>query len=188
MVVSALFFENKIRFAPFFAALLALVGIYILLTDGGTLEDFNSDYLHGYFIALLSALAWVLYCLFAKYNPQTPLEMNGIWCGMAAPCCLVLHLIWETTVIPSAYEWMVMSLMGVGIASFSLLMWSESLRKGHFHLLHVFAYLTPMLSVLMLIVCEKAECKAALFISCQLVVFAGMVCMLSEWLSHRTQS
>lgn len=185
LLTSALFFENKIRFTPFLSAMLALVGIYILLTDGGSLDDFNMEYMHGYSMAMVSALAWVLYCLFAKYNPDTPLEMNGIWCGMAAPCCFALHLLLEQSVIPSAYEWMLMTIIGVGILSLSLLLWSESLRKGHFHLLQVFAYLTPMLSLLLLIACDKAECKATLFISCQLIVFAGMLCAFVEWLSKR---
>lgn len=188
LLTSALFFENKIRFTPFFAAMLALVGVYILVTDGGGIEEFNMEYLHGYTIALISALAWVLYCLYAKYHPETPLEMNGIWCGMAAPVCFLLHYLLEEMAIPTTYEWLLMSIIGIGILSLSLLMWSESLRKGHFHLLQVCAYLTPMLSVLMLIACDKAECKATLFLSCQLIVLAGMVSAFVEWRTKSLES
>jgi drug/metabolite transporter (DMT)-like permease len=185
--ISQVFLHLLTKIVPVLSAVLGLAGIYVLLTDGKGLGEISIDRTEGYIFAFIAAGAWVLYSLFCRYNPDIPLEMNGIWCGMAAIPCFGIHCYSESLVMPTLYEWVLMVFIGIGILSYSLKMWSIGLRHGHFNTLSVMSYMTPLISVLILMIVGKAAFKSNILIACQLIILGAILCMLVEWVNKRMQ-
>jgi len=186
LFISSYFIEkNGHTIIALLSASLGLIGIYLLLTDGQGLGEIRPENTPGYFFALLSALAWVVFSLFTRYNPSISLDMNGIWCGLAVPVAWILHLMTEETVIPSNYEWALMTIIGIGILTISLLMWSAGMRHGHITILGALSYATPLISIAMLIFTGKTVYRHNLIIACQLVMLGGCLCCLLEWFKHK---
>lgn len=183
--LSHILMHGLTKFVPIFSALLGLAGIYILLTDGKGIGEISIDRTEGYLFALIAAGAWVLYSLFSRYNPNIPTEMNGIWCGMAAIPCFAINCYCEKLVMPTAYEWTLLTFIGIGVLSYSLKMWSVGLQYGHFNTLSVMSYMTPLVSVLILMAVGKAAFKSNILIACQLVILGAALCTLVEWLKKR---
>jgi drug/metabolite transporter (DMT)-like permease len=188
IVVSALFFETKKPIAPILSAFLGLAGVYILLFDDGGLYMTGLEFSDGYLFAFAAALAWVCYSLFARYNPRIPMEMNGMWCGLSALACIGIHLYFEHTVMPTLYEWALMAFIGVFILVFSLKMWAMGMRHGHFNILTVFSYMTPLISVLLLMLFEKTPFRSTILLACQLIILGGLLCTMIEWWENRKSS
>lgn len=174
------------KFVPVLSAFLGFSGIYILLTDGQGLGEISLDRVEGYLSALIAAGAWVLYSLFSRYNPNIPEEMSGIWCGMSVIPCFVINSYCDNFVMPTIYEWILMLFIGIGILSQSLKMWAVGIRHGHFSSLTVMSYMTPLVSILILIAAGKADFKGSILIACQLVILGAALCTLIEWLRKRT--
>lgn len=172
------------KLAPLVSTLLGLGGIYFLLAEGEELTKISLDRFEGYFFALIAAAGMVLYSLFNRYNRDIPLEMNGIWCGMSAIPCFLIHYCCEEVVVPSFYEWLLMSFIGIAILSYSLKLWAVGMRHGHFNTLNVLSYLTPLLSVLLLMAVGKTAFKNEILLACELVIAGGILCMLVEWIKQ----
>ncbi|MCB1112977.1 MAG: EamA family transporter [Chlamydiales bacterium] len=181
LVFASVFFEEKRSFVPVISAFLGLAGIYILFTDGKGLGNINTENLYGYLFAFLAALSWVVYSLYARYMSDIPIEMNGMWCGLAALCSYILHLLLEPTVVPTLYQMGILLFMGLGILSLSLFLWSHGMKQGNFNLLNVLSYLTPLFSVLILILIGKTHFRTSLIVACQLIILGGMLCYLIDW-------
>lgn len=107
--------------------------------------------------------------------------MNGIWCGLCSLACLALHLAFENSTQPTAYESALILFMGTATLSFSLRMWSYGMREGHFNTLNISSYLVPLLSILILMAAGKTEFKHNLLISCQLIIFGSILGTLAKW-------
>lgn len=185
LIISGLFLESKRSFLPIISALFGLAGIYVLLTDGKGFGEITVDRSEGYLFAMIAAGSWVTYSLFSRYNPGIPLEMNGIWCGMSAIPCFAINCYCEGLVMPTFYEWLLLAFIGIGILSFSLNMWTTGLRYGHFTTLSAMSYMTPLLSVLFLMLTGKTGFKSTVLISCQLVILGGALCVIVEWCKKR---
>lgn len=191
VLISALFLEKSTvdgmlsKCAPFFSALLGFGGIYLLCLEGRELGEFSMERIEGYLFAFLAAAAMVLYSLFSRYNVHIPLEMNGIWCGMAALPCFAINFYSERLVMPTPYEWLLMAFIGIAILSYSLNLWSIGMRHGHFNTLSVVSYITPLLSVLILMAAGKAAFRSQILFACQLVILGGVFCALVDWAKQK---
>jgi len=179
---SMMLFNHKKNVFPLISAALGLAGVYILLTDDNSgFHKIEFEYYIGYFFAFSSAIAWVVYSLFARYNTSLPKESNGIWCGICSLACFALHLFLEQTVLPSLYESALMFFIGSVTLAFSLNMWSMGMRYGHFNTLNIASYMVPLFSILMLMAVGKAEFKQSLLLSCQLIILGSCICTLAKW-------
>ncbi len=187
LLISACFFENGLPLTSVISAILGLVGVYILFTDGQGIGEVYLDSGIGYGCALLAGGAWVLYCLLNRYNEHIPLEMNGMWCGLAAIACLFITWQYEELLLPSFYEWSLMAFIGIFTLTFSLWMWSHAIRHGHFTFLTVMSYMTPLTSVLLLMLFGKVDFSYSILIACQLIVLGGALCSIVEWMKLESE-
>lgn len=160
------------------------MGVLLLLTNGEGLVGFKGDYLHGYLFALMAALIWSTYTIISRYYENTPTEMVGMYCGVGALVTLVLHLHYETWVTPTAFEGLMVSLLGLS-SGVAYLLWTYGTQKGNLKLLGVLAYFTPVLSMGLLVLCGKEPMSVALVFACMLVV-SGVVVGSIDWKKIRT--
>jgi len=178
ILISGIALKEKKSWVTFLSAFLGLCGIYILFSGDETFEMFSWSSFPGYFLVLLAALMWAGYSLMARSNPTIPLEMSGIWCGMAGLLCLFLHFYTETAVVPTLAEIGCMVALGAGILTLSLFMWVYGLRYGYHDALSVFAYMTPVFSVILLIATGCCSFRVELLYSSFLVFLGGSLSCL----------
>ncbi len=175
LILSSLFLNEKTGIHHIFACILAFLGVYILLTADSETGLFHPQYLIGYACAFASALLWSIYIIISrKYAKSTP-ELFAIYCGVGAIFSLVMHFNFETTVMPSFWQGVILIVMGVATHSFAYYGWDFAIKRGHFKLLSILPYGNPILSVLALIFFGFADLTIEVLISTLMVFAAGAV-------------
>ncbi len=130
--------------------------------------------------ALSAALAWGYYSFYIKSNKIDSSEhQSGLFAGPCSIFCLVLHLLTESTVVPSLSQVAAILYLGLVIMNFSLILWNRAITHGNFKRISLFPYLTPILSIFSLVALGKVEYSNYLVISALLVSFGTLFPFLS---------
>ncbi|MDB6096456.1 MAG: EamA family transporter [Francisellaceae bacterium] len=168
--------KEKFHLKYLMAGFLGLLGIYILLFQNQYNTQFNPNYLQGYLYALLGALCWSVYTIFTKYLAENvPTEMVGIYCGVGAIICLILHLLYETPVVPKQKELVLGIILGLSSSGLAYVLWDLGCKKGNLKLLSVLTYFTPIVSMGLLVYFDKEPLTVNLLIACSLVILGVIV-------------
>ncbi len=131
-------------------ALLALVGCWILLSGNG--EGFNSAFMLGYGAAIVAAVIWSSYSVLSRFVRNVPTDAVGWFCAATALLAFICHLLWETTVWPTAStQWVGVIGLGLGPVGLAFFTWDHGMKHGNLPLLGVLAFATPLISTLMMI-------------------------------------
>jgi len=149
---------------------LGFAGAVILMGGGAMALS-----LVGIGFALLSGVSWALYCVFRlKWQaPAGPVLARG--CALSTGLCLVLHLLLEPTVVPSAGGIAAAAAVGIVPLAFGNLVWDEGFRRGDSQLLAVMAYATPLCSALLLAVLGLEPLSWTLGLGALVIVAAGLL-------------
>jgi drug/metabolite transporter (DMT)-like permease len=157
------------------AGLFALIGIYILITDGHGLGGFNPHYFFGYGLALCGVASWCVFVLVSRYYPNVPVEMIGVYCGIGALLSIAPHMMIEKFVMPTGKELMMLITIGLTSQGLAYVLWEIGVKRGNFVLLSVLAYGNPILSVLLLVIFGVTHLTVAIAAASVLVTFAGLL-------------
>ena len=126
----------------------------------------------GYALAFGAAACFATYSALRARVAGGPRDAAGAACGLAAIIAFGLHLIFGSAaplqVEPSAL--LAMILIGVGPMGLANLLWDYGVRFGDGRLLSAFAYLTPVLSTLLLTLFGLAEITAPLLLGGGLIL------------------
>lgn len=128
----------------------------------------------GYPLALASGLSWALYSLARTRLPGGPSDVIGGACGLAAPACLLAHLLLEETARVSATDLAAAAAIGLGPIGGANALWDYGVSRGDPGKLAVFAYATPLLATVLLVTLGLAAPSTALLVGGTLVI-AGAV-------------
>jgi len=188
LILSSLFLNEKTGPNHIFACILAFLGVYILLAADSDTGLFQPQYLIGYAFAFASALLWSIYIIISrKYAKSTP-ELFAVYCGVGAIFSLFMHFNFETTIIPSFQQGLILVMMGVATHSFAYYGWDFAIKRGHFKLLSILPYGNPILSVLALIFFGFADLTIEVLISTIMVFAAGAIAGLRAKTPHKINS
>ncbi len=128
--------------------------------------------LFGYFLAFLAASCFAIYSALRARIDGGPGDAAGAACGVAALIALGLHLCFGSElaarVEPTAL--LAMLLIGVGPMGLANVLWDHGVRFGDGRILSVLAYLTPILSTLLLVLLGLADLTAQLAIGGGLIL------------------
>ncbi len=155
-------------------AFICFAGIYLLISTEVHEHGFNPDYFWGYFWALVGAGIWGAYSAFSRFFKQLPTEMIGMYCGCAAVICLLMHLVFETFVMPSGYVLCMAVLTGISGAGIAYQLWDVGVKKGNVYFLGMMTYLSRVLGMVLLVIFGKEPFTMELMYSC-LLCFAGVL-------------
>ncbi|MHB8874031.1 MAG: aromatic amino acid exporter YddG, partial [Myxococcaceae bacterium] len=145
-----------------------------LVASGGGSFAFRFDAWAGYLAALACAVIWPVYSLLSRRLGKVSSNAVGALCGAIAALCLVLHLLLERWVQPTAPEWGAVTAMGLGPLGLALFAWDIAMKKGRVRALAAASYLEPLFSTLVLIALGTGRLSPTLALSCGLIV-AGAV-------------
>ncbi len=158
---------------------LGLMGVFLLLTGGNGWMGFKGYYVPGYLFALAAAVIWSSYTVFSAWYQKMPIEMIGLFCGVGALFSLGLHVYYETFVLPSLFETLLVFVLGLS-SGFAYLFWIHGTQKGDVKLLGILAYFTPVISMSLLVFFDKEPMSIALVLACVMVV-TGVVVGSLDW-------
>ena len=96
-------------------------------------------------------------------------------CALSTGLCVVLHLLLESTVMPSAGGIAAAAAVGIVPLAFGNLLWDEGFRRGDSQLLAVMAYATPLCSALLLSVLGLESLTWTLGLGALVIVAAGLL-------------
>jgi drug/metabolite transporter (DMT)-like permease len=154
-------------------AVCGLAGAALLL--GGQPDGFHREHLPGYVAALACAVTWSGYSVLNRRHAAVPTDVVSGFCMLTALLGGAIHLLTETTVVPTRSEAVVVVALGTGPVGVAFSLWDHGTKHGDLRLLGVLSYATPIASTLLLVVFGAALLSSALVAACALVV--GGACL-----------
>ncbi len=184
VVFSSLLPSEKFSIKYIIAAIFGFMGTFVVITNGGSLKNFHSEYWLGYLFAFLEAVVWSVYTIVSRHYKNTPSAMIGMYCGCSLIVSVVTHFCFEPTIMPNTNELIVMILLGLTAQGSAYYLWDYGIKKGNFRLLSILSYANPIISVGLLIMMGKSQLTHSLFTATLLITFGGLIGGLNfNWLT-----
>lgn len=142
----------------------------------------------GYLAALACALIWSGYSVANRRYGEVPSTTMVSVCGAVALCGVLCHLALESTVMPSAGEWLAALLLGVGPTGVAFTAWDHGTKHGRLALLGVLSYGTPLMATLLLVWFGFATLTWTLAGAAALIIGGAALAMTGRRTSARRQS
>ena len=151
IVVLSPVFMPGLRLSPrhVAAAILGLAGAALIVTGGRLGFQWRS--LPGYALAAAAAFIWASYSLMSGKIRTFPNAAIGLFCLCSGLLSLVMHFLFEPRYAIVLKDLPLLAILGVGPMGAAFFLWNAGLRNGDPRVIGSFAYLTPMLSSLLLI-------------------------------------
>jgi len=134
------------------AGLLGLCGSLLVMTDGSL--HLQQHYIPGYLLALAAAITWGFYSVLSRRLPAAPAPVIGACCLISGLLALVISHFSEGALpwrqIPGHDWWLIIGL-AIGPMGTAFITWYLALRDGDPRRIGALAYLTPLLSTLLLV-------------------------------------
>jgi drug/metabolite transporter (DMT)-like permease len=131
------------------AGIAGFAGAALVVTGGRLALD--AAHLPGYAMAAGSAAVWATYSLASKRFSAVPTAAVGAYCLASGIAALACHALLEPRFVPPARDLPVLVLLGVGPMGAAFYLWDYALKRGDPRAIGALAYLTPMLSTLLLV-------------------------------------
>lgn len=184
IIFSSILPKEKLTPQHVIAGGLGFFGVFLMLTGGQlNLNILQGEYFVGYMFALTAALVWSLYTIATRWYQEMPIEIVGMYCGIGAFIALGLHCHYETWVVPTPFEGLLVFFLGLA-SGVAYIFWTYATQKGNFRLLGVLAYFTPVISMSFLVGCGKEPMSTVLILACMLVI-SGVIIGSIDWLRLR---
>ncbi|MDE8342450.1 MAG: DMT family transporter [Acidocella sp.] len=152
---------------------LGLVGSFMLLGQG---VAFSAGFIPGYLAAIGAAFVWALYSVLArKWSVSVPTGALAGFCLVTALLAALAHMLFEPAFTPTAANWLVAGLMGLGPLGAAFYLWDYGMKQGDPRLIGTLAYITPVASTLLLVLFGFAGFSFALGLAALLVGGGGLL-------------
>ena len=150
------------------AAALGFAGA-LLIVSGGKV-DFSQKFALGYLLATMSAFIWASYSLLTKRVKPFPNAALGLFCLVAGALSLLMHFALEPSYAFSGRDVPILLLLGFGPMGAAFFLWDAALKNGDPRIIGSLAYLTPMLSTLVLIATGQGKFTPTVGIAMALII------------------
>jgi len=158
----------RLRARHVVAAALGFGGAALLVT-GGQL-GFSAEYALGYLAALGSALVWSTYSLGTKRFAALPTATIGLSCAVSGALALACHALFEPRYVPQWAEVAWLVALGLGPMGAAFFLWDYALKRGDPRAIGSLAYLTPLLSTLVLVAAGEGSLGPPALVAMALIV------------------
>jgi len=176
--------ENVQRFHVL-GAFAGLLGTYVLVTGGGRLSAFNSNFAFGYMLAGLCAMTWAGYSLLSRRLGHISTDSIGGFCGATAVLAWGMHFGFERTIWPDGLNsWLAVFGLGLGPVGAAFYTWDIGTKHGDIQVLGALSYAAPLLSTLILILAGKGELTWSV-LSAGLLITGGALLASKNMLKRR---
>ncbi len=173
VVLAPLFLPGlRLRAGHVGAALLGFAGAAIaILGRGGA--SWHGGFHLGYLFAFGSALVWACYSLLTRRLPRFPTAAVGGFAALAGLLALLCHAALEPHVSLSGAQWLLAAALGLGPLGGAFFLWDAALKRGDPRRIGLLAFLTPLLSTLLLMAVRHQPPNAPIVAATAMIVGAA---------------
>jgi drug/metabolite transporter (DMT)-like permease len=169
VLLSPIFTKSlSLNFRYVLAALSGFAGAVLAITSGGSGIGFSSIEV-GYFFALAAAVIWATYSLATTKVPRFPTPAIGLFALVSGVLAIGAHFLFEPAASISTADWLLLLVLGVGPLGGAFYLWDAALKIGDPRRSGLLAFLTPLLSTILLVVVSGNS------LSWQLLVATGLI-------------
>lgn len=167
---------TKITCAHLGAALLGFAGAAIAILGRSSAGAGLSGGFHaGYLFALASAFVWSSYSLGTRRVAHFETAAVGSFALLSGALSLLCHFLFEPAATLTAPDVLRIAVLGAGPLGGAFFLWDAALKSGDPRRIAVFAFLTPLLSTLALVIATGQEMRA------NIALAAAMIIGAAEW-------
>jgi drug/metabolite transporter (DMT)-like permease len=164
VLFSGLLPGERLRLLHVLGAVMAFAGAALVVWQGSLTGG------AGLVLAFLCALVWAGYSVISRRMGDVPTAAVVVFCLATAVLSAPAHLAFETTVVPTATNWLAVLALGLGPVGAAFFVWDVGMKRGDIQLLGVASYAAPLLSVLALIAAGIAPARPVLGLSALLIM------------------
>ena len=173
VVMAPLFLRDAVlRPQHVMAALMGFAGAALAITGGRSL---SAEWAWGYVPALGSAFIWASYSLLTRRVAHFPTAAIGGFAFVSGLLALACHWLWEPAVHPTATDWLLVVVMGLGPLGGAFFLWDAALKRGNAQHIGLLSFLTPLLSTMLLLWLRGQALSWPIALAAVLIVGAALV-------------
>ena len=170
VLLSPLFTKSlSLNFRYVLAAFSGFAGAVLAITSGGSGFGFSSIEV-GYFFALAAAVIWATYSLATTKVPRFPTPAIGLFALVSGVLAIGAHFLFEPAASISTADWLLLLVLGVGPLGGAFYLWDAALKIGDPRRIGLLAFLTPLLSTVLLLLLSDSPFSWQLLISAALII------------------
>ncbi|WP_319549981.1 EamA family transporter [Desulfogranum marinum] len=147
---------NNLTTHHIIGAIFGLTGAILIVTGGKI--GLKIEYLSGYCCAFGAAIIWACYSLLTKRLPLFSTAAVGGFCFVSGLLSLGLQYITQGSLpMPNPEECINIVLLGIGPMGMAFYTWDAAMKRSDSRTIGSLAYITPLLSTLLLVVVNGAN-------------------------------
>lgn len=163
--------STKLTLRHVIAAIVGFIGAGMAILSGAELV---SGFAIGYIFAFIAAILWSTYSLLTKRVVFTTTAV-GTFGFVSGALAIVAHLIFEPATTIALADWPLLIALGLGPLGGSFYLWVYALKKGNPQRIGLIAFLTPLISTVLLLIVTGTPLSPLLAVSAALIFTAAIV-------------
>jgi drug/metabolite transporter (DMT)-like permease len=164
----------SLNFRYVLAAISGFAGAVLAITSGGSGFGFSSIEV-GYFFALAAAVIWATYSLATTKVPRFPTAAIGLFALVSGVLAIGAHFLFEPAATISTADWLLLLVLGIGPLGGAFYLWDAALKIGDPRRIGLLAFLTPLLSTILLVVVSGDSLSWQLLLATGLIVGGALL-------------
>lgn len=164
----------SLNFRYVLAALSGFSGAVLAITSNASGFEFGSIQI-GYFFALAAAVIWATYSLGTTRVARFPTPAIGLFALVSGVLALGAHFVFEPAVVISSSDWLLLAILGIGPLGGAFYLWDAALKIGDPRRIGLLAFLTPLLSTVLLVVVTGQALSWQLLLATVLIVGGALL-------------
>ena len=174
VVLTPLFKKSlRLSFRHLIAAVAGFSGAALAITSSGVAQG-PLGFETGYLFALAAAIIWATYSLWTTKLPSFSTSAIGLIGLVAGVLALGAHFVFEEPALVTAADWWLLLLMGLGPLGGAFYFWDAALKIGDPRRIGLLAFLTPLVSTLVLLIVSERPPSWQLLLATALIVGGAM--------------
>ena len=175
VLLSPLFTKSlKLNVRYVLAALSGFAGAVIAITYNSSAIASSSIEI-GYLFALAAAVIWATYSLATTKVPSFPTPAIGLFALVSGLLALGAHFLFEPAATISSADWVLLVLLGAGPLGGAFYLWDAALKIGDPRRIGLLAFLTPLLSTVLLVLVSGNSLSWQLLVATALIVGGALL-------------
>ena len=175
VLLSPLFTKSlKLNVRYVLAALSGFAGAVIAITYNSSALASSSIEI-GYLFALAAAVIWATYSLATTKVPSFPTPAIGLFALVSGLLALGAHFLFEPVATISSADWVLLVLLGAGPLGGAFYLWDAALKIGDPRRIGLLAFLTPLLSTVLLVLVSGNSLSWQLLVATALIVGGALL-------------
>jgi len=156
------------------AAISGFAGAVLAISSGGAGFEFASIQV-GYLFALAAAVIWATYSLATTKVASFPTPAIGVFALVSGVLAIGAHFIFEPATSISTADWLLLLVLGVGPLGGAFYLWDAALKIGDPRRIGLLAFLTPLLSTVLLVIVSGSSLSWQLLLATGLIVGGALL-------------